>query len=126
MQFPKVLVVDDEEKMCYTLKKLLELSKYQAEVAHDGHQAIEKLKSFEPHCVLLDLRMPNMNGIDVLKEIKSLQPETAVIMTTAFITEEAQNECLSAGANDYLTKPINFQTLLEKIGGLVKSVQKVS
>ena len=71
LKLPKILVVDDEVKMCFTLQKLLELVKYQVEVAHDGLQALEKVNSFQPQCVLLDIRMPNKNGVEVLKEIKS-------------------------------------------------------
>ena len=115
LDLPKILVVDDEVKMCLTLQKLLELVKYQVEMAHDGLQALEKVDSFRPHCVLLDIRMPNKNGIEVLKEIKSTHPEIAVIMTTAVSERETQEECLSAGAHAYLMKPIDFTLLREKI-----------
>ena len=115
IKLPKILVVDDEVKMCFTLQKLLELVKYQVEVAHDGFQAMEKINSFHPQCVLLDIRMPNKNGIEVLKEIKSSHPETAVIMTTAVAERDIQQECLNAGAHAYLMKPIDFKFLQEQI-----------
>jgi DNA-binding response OmpR family regulator len=125
-QFPKVLVVDDEVKMCFTLRKLLELSHFQVDVAHDGIQAMDKVKSFHPQCVLLDIRMPNSNGYEVLQEIKKISPETIVIMTTAVASDESRDQCMQAGAYDYLTKPVNFQTLLEKIEGSLKiSLKKV-
>ncbi len=101
--------------MCFTLQKLLELFKYQVEVAHDGLQALEKVNSFQPQCVLLDIRMPNKNGVEVLKEIKSSHPETAVIMTTAVAAQESKQECLEAGAHAYLIKPIDFKFLQEQI-----------
>ena len=111
----KILVVDDEVKMCFTLQKLLELVKYKVEVAHDGLQALEKVNSFQPQCVLLDIRMPNKNGIEALKEIKSSHPEIAVIMTTAVIEQKTRQECLTAGAHAYLMKPIDFKFLQEQI-----------
>ena len=115
LKSPRILVVDDEVKMCFTLQKLLELVKYQVEVAHDGLQALEKVNSFQPQCVLLDIRMPNKNGVEVLKEIKSSHPETAVIMTTAVAAQESKQECLDAGAHAYLIKPIDFKFLQEQI-----------
>lgn len=111
----RILVVDDEVKMCSTLQKFLELSQYQVEAAHDGFQALEKVNSFHPHCVLLDIRMPNKNGFEVLKEIKSSHPETAIIMMTAVATAESKQKCLDAGAHTYLLKPIDFKILQEKI-----------
>jgi DNA-binding response OmpR family regulator len=112
---PKILVVDDEVKMCFTLTKLFELSKYSVSVAHNGLEALEKVESFQPHCVLLDIRMPQMNGVEVLKKIKEKYPEIVVIMTTAVATDESRKECLDIGAAEYLIKPIDFKELLEII-----------
>ena len=112
---PKILVVDDEVKMCFTLTKLFELSKFPVEVAHNGLEALEKVESFKPNCILLDIRMPKMDGIEVLKKVKEEHPEIVVIMTTAVINEETRNECLNAGAADFLIKPINFQALIATI-----------
>ncbi len=121
---PKILVVDDEVKMCFTLTKLFELSHYPVAVAHNGLEALDKIDSFQPNCILLDIRMPKMNGIDVLKKVKEEHPEIVVIMTTAVATEESREECLKAGAAEYLIKPIDFKTLLETITNLVRSPVK--
>ena len=112
---PKILVVDDEVKMCFTLTKLFELCHYPVAVAHDGLEALDKIDSFQPHCILLDIRMPQMNGLEVLKKVKQEHPEIVVIMTTAVVNEESREECLKAGAAEYLIKPIDFKTLLETI-----------
>ena len=117
----KILVVDDEVKMCLTLKKLLE-QMYQVEVAHNGLQALVKVNSFRPQCVLLDIRLPVKDGIQVLKEIKSSHPETAVIMTTAVATQKSEQECLDAGAHACLMKPIDFKSLQEKIKEALEAV----
>lgn len=121
---PKILVVDDEVKMCFTLTKLFELSDYSVAVAHNGLEALDKIDSFQPHCILLDIRMPQMNGIEVLRKVKQDHPEIVVIMTTAVATEESRNECLEIGAAEYLIKPIDFKELLEIIKNRVHPAVK--
>ncbi|NIS86705.1 MAG: response regulator [Nitrospinaceae bacterium] len=116
------MVVDDEVKMCVTLTKLFELSRYQVEVAHNGLEALEKVESFQPHCILLDIRMPQMNGLEVLEKVKENHADIPVIMTTAVAMDETREECLEKGAAEYLIKPIDFKTLLAKVNDLVKSV----
>ncbi len=118
----KILVVDDEVKMCFTLQKLLERFKYEVEIAHDGLQALEKVNSFQPQCVLLDVRMPNKSGMEVLKEIKLSHPEIAVIMTTAVAEQATKQECLTAGAHAYLMKPIDFKFLQEQIKEAIAAI----
>jgi DNA-binding response OmpR family regulator len=80
-------------------------------------EALDKIESFQPHCILLDIRMPQMNGIEVLKKVKQEHPEIVVLMTTAVATEESQKECLEIGAAEYLIKPIDFKELL----GIIKN-----
>jgi len=121
---PKILVVDDEVKMCFTLTKLFELSHYPVAVAHDGLEALDKIDSFQPNCILLDIRMPKMNGFEVLKKVKEEHPEIVVLMTTAVATEESREQCLKAGAAEYLIKPIDFKTLLETIKNRVRPTVK--
>ena len=101
---PKILVVDDEVKMCFTLTKLFELSDYSVAVAHNGLEALDKIDSFQPHCMLLDIRMPQMNGVEVLKRVKKEHPEIVVIMTTAVVTEESRAECLELPRSKYLRR----------------------
>lgn len=112
---PKILVVDDEVKMCFTLTKLFELYKFPVAVAHNGLEALEQVESFQPNCILLDIRMPQMNGVEVLKKVKETHPDIVIIMTTAVATEKSRQQCLDAGAADYMIKPIDFKSLVEKI-----------
>ncbi|MCH6580776.1 MAG: response regulator [Nitrospinae bacterium] len=121
---PKILVVDDEVKMCFTLTKLFELCHYPVAVAHNGLEALDKIDSFQPNCMLLDIRMPKMNGVDVLKKVRQEHPEIVVIMTTAVVSEESREECLKAGAAEYLIKPIDFKSLLEIIKNRVHPTVK--
>ena len=121
---PKILVVDDEVKMCFTLTKLFELSHFSVAVAHNGLEALEKVESFQPHCILLDIRMPQMNGVEVLRKVKQKYPEIVVIMTTAVATEESRQVCLEIGAAEYLIKPIDFKELLGIIRNRIQPAVK--
>ncbi|MBI4383917.1 MAG: response regulator [Nitrospinae bacterium] len=117
----RILVVDDEIKMCATLKRFLEGNHYAVEVAHDGEDALEKLERFLPRCVIMDIRMPVRNGIETLKVIKSTRPGTEVIMTTAITNESQAQECLGLGACDFIFKPIRLAELLEKVRKALRS-----
>ena len=121
---PKILVVDDEVKMCFTLTKLFELSHFSVAVAHNGLEALDKVDIFQPHCILLDIRMPQMNGVEVLKRVKQEHPEIVVIMTTAVVAQESREECLEIGAAEYLIKPIDFKELLGIINSRILNTVK--
>ena len=121
---PKILVVDDEVKMCFTLTKLFELSHFSVAVAHNGLEALDKVDIFQPHCILLDIRMPQMNGVEVLKRVKQEHPEIVVIMTTAVVSQESREECLEIGAAEYLIKPIDFKELLGIINSRILNTIK--
>ena len=121
---PKILVVDDEVKMCFTLTKLFELSHFSVAVAHNGLEALDKVDIFQPHCILLDIRMPQMNGVEVLKRVKQEHPEIVVIMTTAVVAQESREECLEIGAAEYLIKPIDFKELLGIINSRILNTIK--
>ncbi len=111
----RILVVDDEKKAQSNLKRMLELKRFKVLVAHDGKDALAKVDVFDPECVLLDIRMPYMNGIDVLKLIKEKHPRTEVIMVTAVTSLKIAEGCLEDGAFAVIEKPLNFPYLMEKI-----------
>ncbi len=103
----KVLIVDDEPYMLQAWKKILD--GYECEVAtlSDGAEAVAAIELQQPDVAVLDIRMPNISGIDVLKEIKSRDLPTEVVMMTAYATVETAVEAVRAGAYDYLTKPFS-------------------
>ena len=105
----KVLVVDDEVAVCDLLKDFLTLKGYEVYTASDGYTAINKAKEVCPHLALLDIVMPGISGIEVLKEIKKLNPKTGVIMITAVPDPEIIKESINLGAYDYITKPMNLK-----------------
>ena len=107
----KILVVDDEIEVVRLLKDFLTSKGYEVYMALNGAEAIALVKEVKPDIVLLDIIMPGMGGIDTLKEIKKIDPTTAVIMVTALTDEELANRAVKLGAFDYITKPINIDYL---------------
>lgn len=113
----KILIVDDEVEVCNALKEFLTEEQYTIEVAHDGEQALEKVESFKPHCILLDIRMPHLNGVEALKMIKRRKSDVAVIMVTAVSNIKMAEGCMRSGAYGYITKPVDLDYLLKEIQG---------
>ena len=109
----KILVVDDEAAVRELLRRgLSQLGNYSVEVAANGSEAIEKVEKDLFDLILTDLKMPEMDGIELLKMIKGTRPELIVIMMTAHGSVETAVEAMKIGANDYITKPIDFNELL--------------
>jgi two-component system, OmpR family, response regulator CpxR len=111
----KVLLVDDEKAFIQTLAERLEVRDFGTETALDGYEAISKIKEKDFDVVVLDVLMPGMDGIETLKEIKSLKPLVNVIMLTGHATVETAIEGMKAGAYDYLMKPTETEDLVDKI-----------
>ncbi len=105
----RILVVDDEVMVCDLLKDFLILKGYEVFTASDGYIAINKVKKLSPHLVLLDIVMPGISGVEVLKEIKKLNPKTGVIMITAVPDQGIITESIDLGAYDYIRKPMDLK-----------------
>ena len=114
MEKIKIMLVDDEERFLTTTAKLLSRKGFDIITAVSGEEALEKLLSNDVHVVILDVKMPGMDGIKTLKSIKKLFPLTEVIMLTGHGTVETAVEGLRAGATDYLTKPTDIEELIQK------------
>lgn len=110
-----ILVVDDEILTLNNLKKILEKEDYEVLVTNSGESAIEFLKKFKPQLVLLDLMLPGISGLEVLKRIKEIERETIVIMMTAYEILEKAVEAMKLGAYDYLLKPFKINDLKNTI-----------
>jgi two-component system alkaline phosphatase synthesis response regulator PhoP len=118
----KVLIVDDTETMRLYEQMLLSGQGYELETAENGVQALEKIKANKPDLVLLDIMMPEMDGIECCRRIKS-EDETRdikVVMVTTKSEYEKVKEAFAAGCDDYVTKPINRVELLSKLKELLK------
>lgn len=108
---PRILVIDDEERMCWALERALNHEGYQVVTATRGLQGIEMALETEPSAVILDLKMPDIDGIEVLKRLKSINPNIPVIMITAHGTIETAIEAMKIGATDYIIKPFKLDEL---------------
>lgn len=105
----RILIADDEKNMRWALEKALSKEGYIIITASDGKSALEMYKEHEPDLVLLDIRMPEMDGIDVLREIRKINDSTQVVIMTAHGTLENAVEALRLGAIDYVTKPFDIE-----------------
>ena len=121
MESMKILVVDDEVLIRDMIRKgLSQMGGYSVEVAQSGLEAIEKMEKDVFDLILTDLKMPEMDGLELLKNIKGTRPEMMVILMTAYGSIETAVEAMRIGANDYITKPINFDDLLIHISKVQK------
>ena len=108
----KVLVIDDDQQVQRLICDVLKREGYAALPASDGQQGLELFQKEKPTIVLTDIRMPNMDGIELLKAIKKLSPVTQVVVISGAGTTADAIEALRLGANDYMIKPINIGLLI--------------
>jgi DNA-binding NtrC family response regulator len=112
---PTVLIVDDEERFRSTMRKLLTAEGLQASICGSAIQALEELRKNHYDIVILDVRMPEMTGVEALPKIKQIDPTIEVIILTGHASVETAKSIMKSGAYDYLLKPYSIETLLEKI-----------
>ncbi len=111
----RLLLVDDEKDFVNILSKRIKRRNIDVAKAFSGAEAIQALRGQEFDVAVLDLKMEDMDGIEVLKMLKIMDPQLAVIMLTGHGSVEAAEQGMKLGAFDYLTKPCGFEELLEKI-----------
>jgi len=116
----KVLVVDDDRRMVKTICDILSIKGYEPMAANTGEEAVEKVRIAPPDCVLMDVRMPGMSGVETMKMIKEISPDLPVILMSAYATEETEREAKASGAYSVLTKPIDLQMVLSFLSLLRK------
>ncbi|MFW5498906.1 MULTISPECIES: response regulator [unclassified Maridesulfovibrio] len=111
----KLLMVDDEVGFAEVLRKRLSRRGILVETAYRGEDAVRMLREKEFDVAVLDLKLEGMDGIEILKVFKMLAPELPVLMLTGHGCEKAAAESIRLGVADYLSKPVDFELLLEKI-----------
>lgn len=111
----KILVVDDEKGVCHSFKKVFGRYGYDVITASSGMEAINMVEDGLPDLVMLDISMPDMDGIETLKRLKSLHPHLIVIMMTAYNTPDRAITAMKYGAYDYLTKPFDNEQLISMV-----------
>jgi len=115
----KILVVDDAAFMRMRCSKLLTENGHEVVEAGTGREAVEQYKNTSPDAVLLDITMPDMDGLSALKEIRSHDPDARVAMVTAMGQQSIVMEALQAGAKDFVVKPFDAARVLAAIEKLV-------
>ena len=112
---PRVLLVDDEERFLATMAKLMRKKGLDVRVAESGLKALEEMARDEPDVVVLDVKMPGMDGLTALGLIKTRHPLIEVIILTGHAAVESAMEGIKGGAFDFLIKPCGLEELLEKV-----------
>ncbi|HYQ58070.1 MAG TPA: sigma-54 dependent transcriptional regulator [Draconibacterium sp.] len=108
----KILVIDDERSIRNTLKDILEYEKYEVDLAEDGTKGIEKIRSAEYDIVLCDIKMPGLDGIEVLERLVVLAPDTPIVMISGHGNIDTAVDSIKKGAFDYIEKPLDLNRLL--------------
>ena len=116
----KVLLVDDEIDFVTTLANRLGMRGIEADVVHDGQQAIDYVAKNEPDIIILDHEMPRVHGMDVLRSLSKTNPKIQVVILTAFGTDARRQEADSLNAYDFLSKPVDIDLLTQRIQGAYK------
>ncbi len=120
----KILVVDDEVDLQEILKRRLEAGGYEVTIAADGKEALDKFKSEKPDAVLLDVLMPGMSGLDVLKKIREDDAKLPVFIITAFTNEERFAVANKYNASGFILKTSDFKEEIAKIGAVLGIADK--
>ena len=108
----RILIVDDDRMMARTLRDIFRVKGYQAEVAHSGSEALERVEQEPVDCVLSDIKMPGVNGVELYRAIKARRPDLPVVLMTAYSTDELVEEGVEEGIVAILTKPLDINLLL--------------
>ncbi len=122
----KILMVDDEVNLIDPIAYNLKQKGYDTITAYDGKTALEAFRREQPDLVILDWTLPDLQGVEILKQIRQEQDFTPVIMLTGRTAKEDIVEGLTAGADDYVTKPFTWEELLARIGSVLRRAQQVS
>lgn len=120
----KILIAEDEKELAKAVKIILEYNNYEVTVTNNGQEALQKTEEENFNCIILDIMMPVMNGIDALKEMRANGVNTPIILLTAKAQVDDKVEGLDAGANDYLTKPFNKNELLARIRAQTRTIEE--
>lgn len=119
MDRKKVLIVEDEIDLLDLVDFNLTRKGFITDFSMDGNDAVEKVHSFDPGVVILDLMLPKLDGLEVCRQIRREKPDVKLIMLTAKSLPEDRERGFEAGADDYMTKPFSVKELVSRVEGLV-------
>ncbi len=115
-----VLIVDDEQRIRHLVRSNLEQRGFLVDEAPDGTTAIEMIRQLEPDLILLDIKMPDMTGLEVCQWLREFDPSTPVIVLSALSQEEQKVKALNIGADDYITKPFGYEELVARVNAVMR------
>ncbi len=107
----RILIVDDDDNMAKTLARVLELRGYQAEVANSGEEALQLAQGNHFDCLLSDIKMPGMSGVELFQAFQRHHPETPIMMMTAYTPSDLLTDSITEGVVAILNKPLDFDLL---------------
>jgi len=117
----KILVIDDEPDIGWLFSKILSEEGYKVLISLNGEEGISKIKKEKPDLVFLDLKLPGMDGIEILKEIRTFDKDLLIIVLTAYETVKTAVEAMKLGAYDYLSKPVNIERIKTTIKNAIRT-----
>ncbi len=117
-----ILIVEDEKKIADSLKQGLSENSFYADAAYDGAIGLKMFRNNPYNLVILDINLPGMNGYDLCKAIRAINPDVPVVMLTSMSAVEDKIEGFDAGADDYIIKPFDFRELLVRVRALLKRI----
>ena len=116
----KILVVDDDLRIVKTTCDILRIKGHDAIAAHSGEEGVEKVGKDRPDCVLMDIKMPGISGVEAMKRMREIAPSLPIVLVSAYATDELMAEAKEAGAYAVLSKPLNFPMILSFLSLLRK------
>jgi len=116
----RILVAEDEALNWMFIKEMLSKSGAEVIRARDGLEAVSLAMELQPHVIMMDIKMPGMNGIEATRQIRSFDPEVPVIAQTAYVMAEEKEESMKAGCNHFVTKPLDRTEIMEIIDNCFK------
>ncbi|MCF8067511.1 MAG: response regulator [Desulfobacterales bacterium] len=117
----KILLVDDEEDFVETLSERIQMRNFDAEIAFNGQEALQLIKNKTPDVMVLDLKMPGMEGMEVLRRVKKDFQNVQVVVLTGHGSEKDEEEARNLGAFEYHQKPVDFNILVKTIKNAYKN-----
>jgi DNA-binding response OmpR family regulator len=115
MEKIKILLIDDEKEFVETLSERIRMRDHKSDVALNGEEALKQMDDDLPDVVVLDLKMPGIDGMEVLRRIRKAYPNVQVIMLAGHGSDKDEKEARKLGAFEYLQKPVEIETLMKKI-----------
>lgn len=118
----RVLIIDDEQGMRRTLSRVLKAKGFEVETAENAEQGIKLAQETSPHCILLDVRMPGMSGVEAYRVLQKVSPDAFIVFMSAFCSEDLRESADLLGAVDFLSKPLDLDRLSQIIEANANSI----